>query len=526
MAEHSFREIQVGDRPVLEKYLFLASRSCADYAFANLFAWSGFYGSQWMERDGFLVIRFRIAGSEKWAYLEPLGSGDRLRILEFIRKDARSKDEPLRLFSLSREFAESLRKTPGFESLHIYPNRSFGNYIYPRRQLAELAGKKFHAKRNHIEKFQRLYPEFHSRKISSQEDIPALHKIIDKWIRSRKRTTRTVLEEKAAIEKFLESYRELGLFGVILFVRDVPVAFSFGSQVTRDTFCVHIEKADTSYEGAYPAINRLLAESLPESIRNINREDDMGIPGLRQSKLSYHPETITEEFFACDFDSIEANVWKLWQRNFPGDDDAFMQAFLYPYSNDKTRITLYENGVLASMLHLFEMESLWGIVGYLYGLATDERFQGKGLASRLIVEALQRAKKAGAILVWTIPENRKFGGWKRFGFSDIQDWPLAFETDDGFSLGENPETDFGVFRIVDMRAHLERFARKHPEIQARFSVKDPLFPENSGTYALESGKLFYRQDISDSTVCTPRDIAALYPPEKSGTLVPVVPGQR
>ncbi len=525
MAESSFREIQIGDKPVFEKYLLPADRQCADYAFANLLAWSGFYDSQWLERDGFLVIRFRIDGSEKRAYLEPLGSGDRKKIMDFIRQDATGKDEPLRLFSLSREFAESLRKMPAFDSLRIYPNRAFGNYIYPRLQLAELAGKKFHAKRNHVERFQKLYPEFHSREISPQEDLRALDRILEKWIRSRKRMTKTVLEEKAAIKRFLGSYRELGLFGVILFVRDVPVAFSFGSRITRDTFCVHIEKADTSYEGAYAIINQLLAKSLPEEIRHVNREEDMGIPGLRKAKLSYHPETITEEFFACDSGSVEAGVWDLWQRSFPGDDDEFMQAFLYPYSNDRTRITLYENGVLASMLHLFEMDSPWGSVGYIYGLATDERSRGKGLASRLIAEALRRARKAGAILVWTIPENKSFGGWLRFDFSDIQDRPLAFETDDGFSFGENPETDFGIFRIVDMRAHLERFARGHPEIQAEFSVKDTLFPDNSGTYALASGKISCRQELSAPLAYTPRDIATLYPPEKSGTLIPVVSGQ-
>ncbi len=526
MAEHSFREIRIGDKSVLETYLIPASRLCADYAFANLFAWSGFYGSQWMERDGFLVIRFRIAGSEKWAYLEPLGTGDRQKILEFIREDATSLGEPLRLFSLSREFAESLSQMPAFKSLRIYPNRSFGNYLYPRRQLVELAGKKFHAKRNHIEKFQKLYPEFRSRVISPQEDARALRQVLDRWTLSQKRETKTAQEERAAIERFLAHYEELGLLGVLLFVQDVPVAFSFGSQVSRDTFCVHIEKADTAYEGAYSAINRLLAESLPENVRHVNREEDMGIPGLRKAKLSYHPEAITEEFFARDADSLEASIWNLWQESFPADDDEFLQAFLYPYSNDRTRITLYENGVLASMLHLFEMDSHWGKVGYIYGLATDERSRQKGLASRLIDEALQRAKKAGAVLVWTIPENKDFGGWKRLDFSDLQDTPLAFETDDGFDFGENPETDFGIFRIVDMGAHLKRFAREHPEIRARLSVKDDLLPENSGTYALESGTLSYRQDVSDAFPCTPRDIAALYPPEKSGTLVPVVPGQR
>lgn len=525
MTDFPYQKIQIGDKPLFERYLSQANRQCADYAFANLFAWSKFYDTIWLEHDGFLVIRFRIAGSDKLAYLEPLGSGDKQNILGFIRQDARAIGEPLRLFSLSREFAESLAKMPKFKNMRIYKNRDFGNYIYPKIQLAELAGKKFHSKRNHIEKFQKLYPEFRFKEISPSEDFQALNRLLGKWIRSQEKLTTTILEEKAMIEKSLANYEELGLFGIILFVKETPVAFSFGSQVTRDTFCVHIEKADMSYEGAYAMINRRMAKSLPESIQFINREEDMGIPGLRKAKLSYHPESITEEYFAYDTGTVEADIWKLWQKSFPADEDGFMQAFLYPYSNEKTRITLYENGILASMFHLFEMESSWGKVGYIYGLATDEAFRQKGFASRLIAKALQKAKESGATLVWTIPENRTFGGWKKFDFSEPQSEVLSFETDDGFTFGENPETDFGIFRIVDMRAHFKRFAAEHPETQTTFSVEDALFPENSGTYTLTSGKSSYVPKI-ETPRYTPKDIAALYPPTKCEHLVSVVSGQR
>ncbi len=526
LTDFPYREIRIGDEPIFEKYLSRANRQSADYAFANLFAWSGFYGTLWREQEGFLVIRFRIDGSEKWAYLEPLGTGDRRKILEFIRQDAKSIGEPLCFFSLSPEFAESLQTMPESKSLRIYKNRDFGNYIYPKEQLAELAGKKFHSKRNHIERFQKLYPDFRFKEISTKEDFQSLNRLLDKWLRSQEKQTRTILEEKAMIEKSLANYRELELFGIILFVKENPVAFSFGSQVTRDTFCVHVEKADASYEGAYAMINQLLAKSLPETIQYINREEDMGIPGLRKAKLSYHPERITEEVFAYETGTVEADIWKLWQKSFPADGDEFLQAFLYRYSNEKTRITLYENGILASMLHLFQMESSWGNAGYIYGLATGEAFQQKGFASRLIAEALQKAKLNGTILVWTIPENRTFGGWKKFDFSEPQSEPLSFETEDGFTFGENPETDFGIFRILNMRAHLTRFAATHPEIRATFSVNDVLFPENSGTYTLEVGKLFHVPEISGEIQYFPKDVAALYPPSHGEQLVFVVPGQR
>lgn len=524
-----YKSIQIGDKPIFEHYLSQAGKLCADYAFANLFAWSAAYDTQWLEFENFLVIRFRIIGSEKIAYLEPLGSGDISKVLEFIRQDAKSLGEPLRFFSLSREFADRVQRLPNFRFLRFYPNRAFGNYIYPRAQMETLAGKKLHSKRNHIAQFQKLYPEHRFKTISPAEDSETLAALIDKWLHTHEKRTTTILEEKAMMEKAIAHYDELGLFGILLFVGDSPAAFSFGSQITEDTFCVHVEKADVSYEGAYAMIGKLMAESLPKNILHINREEDMGIPSLRKAKLSYHPETITEEFFACDANSVEADIRTLWQKSFPSDDDEFKDAFLYPYSNAKTRQTLYQNGTLASMLHLFEMKSDWGNVDYIYGLATDEASQGKGFASRLIRDALHRAKDDGAILVWTIPANGNFHGWQKLDFGEKQSEPLRFETDDGFSFGENPETDFGIFRIVDMHAYLKLFAEAHPDFRSEIFIEDGEFSENTGTYAISLGKVEYVKS-SDSKGLphkTPVEIPHDFPlPDGKRLVLSVVPGQR
>lgn len=530
MAKVQYKSIQIGDKPIFDRYLSQAKKLCADYAFANLFAWSSAYDTLWAEVENFLVLRFRIVGTEKHAYLEPIGSGSLPKVLDIIRQDAQSIGEPLRFFSLSREFSESVQRLPNFRFLRFYKNRAFGNYIYPRAQMENLAGKKFHSKRNHIAQFQKLYPEHRFKTISPEEDAAALKTLIDKWLRSQEKRTTTILEEKSMMEKAIAHYDELGLFGILLFVGDTPAAFSFGSQIAENTFCVHIEKADVSFEGAYAMIGKLMAESLPKNILHINREEDMGLPSLRKAKLSYHPETITEEFFAYDAGSVEADIRTLWQKNFPADDDEFMDAFLYPYSNANTRITLYQNERLASMLHLFEMKSDWGKVGYVYGLATDEFFRGKGFASRLIVEALRRAKGDKAILVWTIRANKNFHGWQKLYFGEEQSEPLRFETDDGFSFGENPETDFGVFRIVDMPAYLKLFAERHPDFQTEISIEDSIFPDNAGTYEISSGKVERIAEMPETaraSAKTPREISQDFPLSGGEKLVlSVVPGQR
>lgn len=485
----NFQPIHLKDLPVFQRFLSAANKQCCDYALANLYAWSAYYRTEWAESGGFLVIRFHIAGSEKWAYLEPLGSGNFENAFENIRKAANESGQPVRFFSLSENFTESLRNSPLTGSLHFYKDRNFGNYIYTRERLASLAGRKLHSKRNHIATFNRRYPNYQWKILSPESDLPLLRQLLDSWISSQESATTTILEERQMIETSLAHYRELNLFGILLSVNGEPIAFSYGSKVRSDTFCTHVEKANTRYEGAYAKINQLMAEALPESIRFINREEDMGIPELRKSKLSYLPETISEEFFAYDADSEEGKIWALWQKSFPNDDDSFLTSFIYPYSNESNRMTLYENERLASMLHLFEFSGDWGRTAYIYGLATDPDFRHKGYASSLISKALIRAFQRKDLAVWAIPENKEFKCWQeRLEFSNFQTEPLHFLTDDGFSFGENPATDMGIFRIIDMEAYLNLFAKENSSVEEVIPVFDKLLPSNSGTFRIFEGK--------------------------------------
>ena len=108
--------------------------------------------------------------------------------------------------------------------------------------------------------------------------------------------------ERSALKKALDHYEELDMEGLLLLDGDTVLAFTMASFLSEDTVDVHFEKANTDAEGAYTAINCLFARYLRSKyphIRFLNREDDMGLEGLRKAKLSYLPHHMVEKNWAC-----------------------------------------------------------------------------------------------------------------------------------------------------------------------------------------------------------------------------------
>lgn len=172
-----------------------------------------------------------------------------------------------------------------FEYIH---DMGAEDYVYLREKMVSLSGKHLQPKRNHINKFEKLYPEYQFEEITDAnlEECLALGQ---DWL-EHKEVDSSRLAEQKMIEKCLRHREELGLLTGALRVDGKIIAFTFGSPINQDTFDIHVEKADISYEGAFAMINREFAKRIPEQYTYINREEDLGLEGLRKSKLSYKPE--------------------------------------------------------------------------------------------------------------------------------------------------------------------------------------------------------------------------------------------
>lgn len=292
----TFKDITLEDKDTITSYTMNSDRRNCDLSFSNLCSWRFLYNTQFSITDGFLVFKF-WAG-DKLAYMMPIGTGDLHHVLQQLIQDAYEEKQSfcmLGVCSCMREDLEAIM--PG--QFIFTADRDYADYIYLRTDLATLKGKKFQAKRNHINRFRNLYPHYEYAPITP-ERIQECMDLEAEWCKANNCDQQEGTgNERRALLYALHHFEELGLTGGILHVDGKIVAFTFGMPINHNTFGVHVEKADTNIEGAYAMINYEFANRIPEQYTYINREEDLGIEGLRKAKLSYQPETILEKYMAC-----------------------------------------------------------------------------------------------------------------------------------------------------------------------------------------------------------------------------------
>ena len=290
----SFKPITIEDKELITSYTMNSEYQNCDFAFANICSWKFLYDSEYTEVDGFLLVRFRIENKKRAAYMCPVGCGELEKIINLLEEDSLAQGHPLLLLGVSPESKADLeRAIPG--GFHHIPDRDYFDYIYLREDLVTLSGKKYQSKRNHINRFKNLY-NYEYRPITP-EMIPECLKLESIWYKANKDSEdeNDLSYERRSMIFALNHFDELGLSGGALCVEGTIAAFTFGSPINHNTFGVHVEKADVNFDGAYSVINQEFSSRIPEQYIYVNREEDLGIPGLRQAKLSYQPAYLLEK---------------------------------------------------------------------------------------------------------------------------------------------------------------------------------------------------------------------------------------
>ena len=256
--------------------------------------------------DGFLLLKFWAEG--ELVYMMPIGNGDLKKILDVLIEDAHREGEPLCLLGICEDMCAELEELmPG--KFQFTADRDYADYLYLRTDLATLSGKKFQSKRNHVNKFKKTYNYEYT--AITQDRIRECLDLEAEWCKANNCDQHEGTgNERRALVYALHHFDELGLTGGILHVDGKIAAFTFGMPINQDTFGVHVEKADTRIDGAYAMINYEFANHIPEQYVYLNREEDLGIEGLRKAKLSYQPTIILEKHIAClKSEPVEAIKW-------------------------------------------------------------------------------------------------------------------------------------------------------------------------------------------------------------------------
>lgn len=292
---------QFEDRQWVQPLLEAEGGLGCEYNFANIYLWSRAYPQKIARFGDRLLVR--IEGALGLSYLYPAGSGPLAPAVDALATDAAEQGKTLTLVCVTEEQKAALEEAcPG--RFQFEEDRDGFDYLYDINRLADLPGKKLHAKRNHIRRFDDQFPDWLLEEVTPA-NVPECVELERQWAAIRQEEAgedvEAITEETVAVIEALYHMDKLGLEGALIRADGSPIAFSLGGFITPECFDVNFEKSFGDVQGAYPAINREMARLIrsrhPE-VKWFNREDDLGLEGLRRAKLSYYPDILLAKYTA------------------------------------------------------------------------------------------------------------------------------------------------------------------------------------------------------------------------------------
>ncbi|MBQ0052181.1 MAG: DUF2156 domain-containing protein [Treponema sp.] len=283
----------------------------SDCSLANLFLYQKQYDTRICAENGFL-FRFYTGNESRGGYGFPIhlknSVSTLLDAIKLILEDAEKNGRPVKFCMITKNQKNQLEECAlkNFPDFHFEwnTNRDDCDYIYGRKNLAELAGKTYHKKKNHVSKFLRTFEgnwEFRLLSLCNVSDD--IVRVSEKWLQERLNAgiadDRKILEmELESIKTAVEHKSDFEIEGGVLYTSGKPVAMTLASKISDTVLDVNYEKClgEAAQNGGYAAINWCFANAA-EKFDFFNREEDMGVEGLRKAKLSYHPQKILDKYF-------------------------------------------------------------------------------------------------------------------------------------------------------------------------------------------------------------------------------------
>jgi uncharacterized protein len=285
-----FSEVCLNDKKIFDKYFKKINPVISELTFTNIFMWKHVYNFRYTIIGDILCLlsAHKVNGSFAFMPIGELNPDSFIKIFQDLKEYFRQRDWAYKFRKLTEKDMHWFDKYLGYKEELFNSNRDDWDYIYNSEDLINLKGKKYDAKRNHINKLKKKH-EYEYISIT-ESNIDEVIKVIDNWYDTKTQAEMESLnDERAANMNLLGNYSSLGVEGALIRVDGVCQAFTVGEMLNDDTAVIHIEKANPAIQGLYPLINQMFCTNTFKDVKYINREQDLGIAGIRKAKLSYHP---------------------------------------------------------------------------------------------------------------------------------------------------------------------------------------------------------------------------------------------
>lgn len=288
-------DLTIDAKDIFDRYIGMSNNQVSEITFTNLFAWRDSYKLKYAVYGDYLFLISFSDIEKPYAFL-PIGdvTGDSFaNAIKVLKNYFDSNGYELIIKKVYEDYVPYVLDVLGHEYIANY-DRDNSDYVYLASNLSMLRGKKYHRKKNHVNKFIATY-KYEYEKIDSVNKR-LCYNVLNKWMMNKELVSDDYKREALAIKEIIENFEKLDCIGAIINVEGEAEGFTFGEMMRKDTAVIHIEKVNTKLQGLGEFINWKFCKENFSDIAYINREQDLGIEGLRKAKKSYLPERLVNKY--------------------------------------------------------------------------------------------------------------------------------------------------------------------------------------------------------------------------------------
>ena len=547
----AFKTIGFEDLDVIRGYLRWEDVQGCEWSGVNLLTWNRF-GLEYAIVENHLVLRYIYDG--QFTHTMPLppvpeglehprlaeaGAGCLECVIRALRDECFAHHQPFSITNLNQQGIDFLQQTFPGEFEFSEPMTERYDYICLREDIINLPGHALRPKRQHIAQFPRFYPVHDYRPLEPSMFDECLA-LLQRWSDNAEaighiQGADSKVMERESISNVFDNWERFGAIGGALFVDDKMVAFTYGVPINVNTFDRGVEKGDIAYKGVYTMVRHNFMQQIPEQYTYINLEEDMGLPGLRRAKSSYHPAYQIKKDRAISYpertliveERKREGARQLMKTVFNDSDEALDIFFSHVY-NPAGNYCRCEEGQVVSAAQALPYRLLYhgqqADAVYLYAVGTLPEFRGQHLISRLFKYMHRGLLCQGRIFSTLLIEQEGLQQmYEKLGYAQVGNAPLQDENvvENGFAaydqwqrsrpcvlLQDEHNWDTlqvysrydksyylvkphykGMVRVINVMEALRLYAATHPGQSVTLQVTgDEHISENNGCYAIGDGK--------------------------------------